>query len=72
MAACGGSSASELTGKNWQLTAITEKVPAFQGVIPPEDQDRYVITFNTDGTFNGTADCNQFAGTLRRPGARTA
>ena len=28
------SSASGLTGKAWQLTAITTKVPAFQGVIP--------------------------------------
>ena len=69
LAACGGSNSSALTGKNWQLTAITEKVPAFQGVIPPADQSKYVITFNTDGTFNGTADCNQIAGTYKTTGA---
>ena len=33
---------------------------------------KYAITFNTDGTFNATADCNAVAGTyrherLRRP-----
>ena len=69
LAACGGSSSSALTGKNWQLTAITEKVPAFQGVIPPADQTKYVITFNTDGTFTGTADCNQIAGTYKTSGS---
>ena len=53
LAACGGSNSSALTGKNWQLTAITEKVPAFQGVVPPADQTKYVITFNTDGTTVG-------------------
>ena len=69
LAACGGSSSSALTGKNWQLTAITEKVPAFQGVIPPADQTKYAITFNTDGTFTGTADCNQIAGTYKTSGS---
>ena len=68
LAACGGGS-SALTGKNWQLTAITEKVPAFQGVIPPADQTKYAITFNTDGTFTGTADCNQIAGTYKTSGS---
>jgi heat shock protein HslJ len=69
LAACGSSNSSALTGKNWQLTSITEKVPAFQGVIPAADQSRYVITFNTDGTFNGTADCNQIAGTYTTSGS---
>ena len=69
LAACGSSSTSALTGKNWQLTSITDKAPAFQGIVPPEDQERYQITFNTDGTFNGTADCNQFAGTYTTRGS---
>ena len=69
LAACGSSSSSALTGKNWQLTSITEKTPAFQGVVPPADQERYQITFNTDGTFNGTADCNQFGGTYKTRGS---
>ena len=69
LAACGTGGASGLTGKAWQLTAITEKVPAFQGVIPAADQSKYVITFNTDNTFTGTADCNQIAGTYRTTGS---
>ena len=40
-----------LTGKTWQLTAITEVVPAFQGVVPEADQTNYTITFNTDGSL---------------------
>ena len=69
LAACGGSNTGALTGKLWQLTAITEKVPAFQGVIPPADQTKYQITFNADGTFTGTADCNQIAGTYKTSGS---
>ena len=53
----------DLTGKSWQLTAITTKVPAFQGVIPSADQSKYTIEFKSDGTFAATADCNQVAGT---------
>ena len=68
LAACGSNNENQLTGRNWQLTAITEKVPAFQGVIPPEDQGKYEITFNADNTYNGTADCNQIAGTYKTSG----
>lgn len=59
VAGCGGSS---LTGKTWQLTAITEQVPAFQGVVPEADQARYTIQFNSDGTYNALADCNNMNG----------
>ena len=52
LAACSSNNTSALTGRIWLLTAITEKVPAFQGVVPPEDQSKYTITFNTDDTFN--------------------
>ena len=69
LAACSGGDTSALTGKAWQLTAITEKTPAFQGVIPAADQAKYVVTFNTDGTFTGTADCNQIAGTYKTSGS---
>ncbi len=68
LVACGGSS-SGLTGKTWHLTAITEKVPAFQGVIPAADQSKYTITFNTDGTFNAKADCNNVAGSYKTSGS---
>jgi heat shock protein HslJ len=52
-----------LLGKTWQLTAVTEKVPAFQGVIPDAEQANYTITFNGDGTFQAQADCNSVSGT---------
>ena len=61
VAACSGG--SSLTGKTWQLTAITEQVPAFQGVVPAEDQANYTIEFMSDGTFSAKVDCNQVAGT---------
>jgi heat shock protein HslJ len=60
VAACSGG--SSLTRKTWQLTAITEKVPAFQGVVPAADQPNYTIEFKSDGTFNAKADCNQLSG----------
>ena len=60
--ACSGSSSSGLTGKVWQLTAITEKVPAFQGVVPDADQKNYTIEFKTDGSFSAKVDCNQASG----------
>jgi heat shock protein HslJ len=60
-ASAGG--ATGLTGKVWQLTAITEKVPAFQGVIPDAEQANYTIEFKADGTFIAKADCNMVQGT---------
>ena len=68
LAACGSDNENQLVGRPWQLTAITEKVPAFQGVIPPEEQGKYEITFNADNTYNGTADCNKIAGTYKTSG----
>ena len=61
IAAC-SSSSTGLTGKTWQLTAITELVPAFQGVVPAADQPNYTIEFKSDGTFNAKADCNTTSG----------
>lgn len=69
LVACGGSGSSGLTGKTWHLTAITEKVPAFQGVIPAADQANYTIAFNADGTFNAKADCNQVNGSYKTSGS---
>ena len=68
LTACGSDTENQLVGRPWQLTAITEKVPAYQGVIAPEDQGKYVITFNADDTYNGTADCNKIAGTYKTSG----
>jgi heat shock protein HslJ len=68
VAAC-SSGGSSLTGKTWQLTAITEKVPAFQGVVPADQQASYTITFATDGSFNAKADCNTVNGTYTTSGS---
>ena len=38
-------------------------MPAFQGVVAPEDQSRYTVTFNEDGTAAIKADCNNVAAT---------
>ena len=49
------------TGRTWQWTASTTKSPASQSVVP--DPQNYTVTFNADGTYTGTADCNQVNGT---------
>ena len=54
-------SAAGLTGKTWQWTASTTKVPASQNVVP--DPQNYTIEFKSDGTFSAKADCNQLSGT---------
>ena len=36
---------------------------------PAGGPDQYQITFNADGTFTGTADCNQIAGTYKTRGS---
>jgi heat shock protein HslJ len=64
LGAC-SSSSSGLTGKTWKLSAVTQDVPAFQGVIPPTDQGKYTITFNDDSTFDAKADCNMVSGGYR-------
>ena len=62
---------SGLTDVNWQLSAITEQTPTFQGVVPAAEQPNYAIRFNTDGTYTGRADCNAIAGTYHdRPEQR--
>jgi heat shock protein HslJ len=64
-AACSssGSGGSTLTGRTWQLTAITTKTPAYQTVVPEADQSKYTIEFETDGTYSAKADCNSRTGT---------
>jgi len=65
-AACAAASGSSgLTGKVWHLTAITEKVPAFQGVVPEADQANYTIQFKPADTFQAKADCNQLSGSYK-------
>ncbi len=54
---------ADLVGPTWRLSAITEKVPAFQGVVPEADRDKYTLVFAANGTFTAVADCNTVAGT---------
>jgi heat shock protein HslJ len=68
LSACSGG-ASALTGKTWELSAITTVAPAFQGVVPAADQANYTLTFNSDGTFSAKADCNQVAGSYTTSGS---
>ena len=60
VAACSGSS---LTGKTWQLTALTERVAGGFGGVPEADQANYTIEFKSDGNYQAKADCNQTSGT---------
>jgi len=60
LAAACGSSGPALTGRAWQWTASTTKVPASQSVVP--DPQDYTITFATDGSFQAKADCNTVSG----------
>jgi heat shock protein HslJ len=62
------SAGSSLTGRPWALTAVTGKTPAFKVAVPDYQQPDYAITFNTDGTYSGTAACNQIAGTFATSG----
>lgn len=61
------SSSGGLTGKTWQLTATTTKVPASQGVVT--DPQNYTIEFKTDGSFGAKADCNSVSGTYTTSGS---
>ena len=62
LAACSASS-SGLTGKTWQLTAMTHRVAGGFGKVPEADQAKYTIEFMSDGTYQAKADCNQTSGT---------
>ncbi len=71
-AACSSSSSSPSAAGStlegtWQWTASTEAVPASQSVVP--DPENYTITFASDGTYTGKADCNQIAGTYTVDGS---
>jgi heat shock protein HslJ len=74
VAACSGSSSSPsaaaggLTANTWNLSAITEKVPAFQGVVPADQQANYTIAFAADGNAQIKADCNSVGATYTTSG----
>jgi heat shock protein HslJ len=65
--ACSSGGSSGLTGKVWQWSAMTEKVPASQSVVP--DPQNYTIEFKGDGTYALKADCNQGSGAYTTSGS---
>lgn len=61
LAGCTSTAAPEysLTGVEWQWQNWTVRG---SGTTEVPDPENYTLNFNTDGTLNGRADCNQFAG----------
>jgi heat shock protein HslJ len=45
----------------WQWTSVTNQTTKQTTTVP--NPENYTITFKTDGTLNGNADCNLFSGT---------
>ena len=45
----------------WRWESVTDQSTDVKTVVP--DPKNYTITFNTDGTFEGKADCNNISGT---------
>lgn len=50
-----------IQGINWQWVSVTDKTSGQTTTVPAPAQ--YTISFNTNGTVNGLADCNTFTGT---------
>jgi heat shock protein HslJ len=49
------------TGIIWQWVSVTNQTTKQTTTVP--SPENYTITFNTDGTFVGKADCNSIGGT---------
>ncbi|HVM64348.1 MAG TPA: META domain-containing protein, partial [Acidimicrobiales bacterium] len=63
------SDTSTLTGRTWYLVSGSETSPAWQWVVPADQQANFTIQFNDDKTFSAKADCNQLAGTWSTSGS---
>jgi len=50
-----------IQGIVWQWTSLTNQSTSEKTTVP--NPENYTITFNTDGTLTGKADCNTFTGT---------
>jgi heat shock protein HslJ len=61
--ACASEEGGDITGTTWQLVSLETQSPQFSAIVPGGPSEKYTITFNTDGTFNAQADCNQVGGT---------
>lgn len=53
--------ANPIQNINWKWVNVTNQTTGEVTGVP--DPNQYTITFNADGTLNGKADCNSFAGT---------
>jgi heat shock protein HslJ len=60
---CASEEGGDITGTNWQLVSLETQRPQFSAIVPGGPSENYTITFNTDGTFDAKADCNQVGGT---------
>jgi heat shock protein HslJ len=56
---------NSVVGKKWTWEATLMNNDEH---ILPKDRDAFTITFNEDGSFNGTTDCNNFFGQYEREG----
>jgi heat shock protein HslJ len=63
--ACSAQKTSDLVGKTWQLTQISEKQPMYEFAVPADQQANYTILFNADGTASIKADCNTVGATWK-------
>lgn len=50
-----------ITGIIWQWQSVKNRPTNETTTVP--DPENYTLIFNEDGTFNGTADCNNISGT---------
>jgi heat shock protein HslJ len=63
LVACSSSedaSGDSITGVEWQWQSVIDQSTQETTDVP--NPENYTITFNEDGTFEGTADCNNIAG----------
>jgi heat shock protein HslJ len=54
-------SANTITGIVWQWMSVTNQTTKKTDTVP--NPENYTITFDTNGTLTGKADCNNFSGT---------
>jgi len=56
-----GTPSNTITDIVWQWVNVTNQTTKVTTTVP--DPTKYTITFRTDGTLSGKADCNNFTGT---------
>jgi heat shock protein HslJ len=63
LVACGSNQEAQsdsITGIEWKWESVTDQSANETTTVP--NPENYTIRFNDDGTFEGTADCNNIAG----------